>query len=301
MRYTDPATPHPSNVDLYNGTFQDITGASEAVVHQAVRKSGRTTGLTSGSVLDTGVTVTYEEDDGPDVRVDGMIMTNLCVQPGDSGGALFAGATALGITSGATKGECTSRTVSFFNPVIEALNAYRAEIPGANRPPIARFTATRLTGAGNRAGAGRQHLERSRRSRRRLALERQRRGRAPASVPTVSLGEAATSATITLTVTDDRGATSSSTRTIATANRAPVITSVSPAAGAVVGSNTPTLNVAAHDDDGERAAAQLPHHRSVGRRRLVGLGRRRLAACRRTSSTRARATSGTSPSATRAA
>ena len=36
----------------------------------------------------------------PQGTVTGMIRTTVCAEPGDSGGALFAGNTALGLTSG---------------------------------------------------------------------------------------------------------------------------------------------------------------------------------------------------------
>ncbi|MFJ1767396.1 trypsin-like serine protease [Amycolatopsis sp. NPDC088138] len=55
--------------------------------------------------------------------VTGMISTTVCVQGGDSGGPLFAGNTALGLTSGGS-GDCASGGQSFYQPVTEALNAY---------------------------------------------------------------------------------------------------------------------------------------------------------------------------------
>ncbi|WP_329238033.1 S1 family peptidase [Actinoallomurus sp. NBC_01490] len=55
--------------------------------------------------------------------MNGLIETNLCAEPGDSGGALYDGSTLLGILSGGT-GDCTSGGVTFFQPIIEILNAY---------------------------------------------------------------------------------------------------------------------------------------------------------------------------------
>ncbi len=55
--------------------------------------------------------------------VTGMIRTTVCAQPGDSGGPLYAGTTALGLTSGGS-GNCTSGGTTFFQPVVEALNPY---------------------------------------------------------------------------------------------------------------------------------------------------------------------------------
>ena len=55
--------------------------------------------------------------------VSGLIRTNVCAQPGDSGGPLFAGTAALGLTSGGS-GNCTSGGTTFFQPVTEALSVY---------------------------------------------------------------------------------------------------------------------------------------------------------------------------------
>lgn len=87
---------------------------------QSICKSGSTTGLTCGTVQATGVTVNYAEG-----AVYGMVQTNVCTQPGDSGGSWFSGSTAIGITSGGTVGACSqSGFQSFFQPVTEALSAY---------------------------------------------------------------------------------------------------------------------------------------------------------------------------------
>ncbi|NED89172.1 S1 family peptidase, partial [Streptomyces sp. SID11233] len=48
-------TAHPSEVDLYNGSSQSITGAADATVGQTVTRSGSTSGVHSGEV--TGLDV----------------------------------------------------------------------------------------------------------------------------------------------------------------------------------------------------------------------------------------------------
>ncbi|MEV6638874.1 S1 family peptidase [Amycolatopsis sp. NPDC051371] len=103
----------PGAVTLWNGSTQRISSAGTATVGQRISKSGSTTHLTSGSVTRTNVTVNYAEG-----SVSQLIQTNALVNPGDSGGCLFAGSVGLGITSG--KGTGTS----FFQPVGEALSAY---------------------------------------------------------------------------------------------------------------------------------------------------------------------------------
>ncbi|GGZ10830.1 S1 family peptidase [Streptomyces nitrosporeus] len=110
-------------VYLYNGTYQDITSAANPTVGQAVKRSGSTTGVHSGTVTGLNATVNYGSGD----IVYGMIQTNVCAEPGDSGGSLFSGSTALGLTSGGS-GNCSSGGTTFFQPVVEALNAYGVSV-----------------------------------------------------------------------------------------------------------------------------------------------------------------------------
>ncbi|MCQ0021636.1 S1 family peptidase [Streptomyces somaliensis DSM 40738] len=118
---------NPSAADgrvyLYNGSYRDITGAANAYVGQSVLRSGSTTGLHSGKVTGLNATANYGNGD----VVYGLIQTNVCAEPGDSGGAMFAGSTALGLTSGGS-GDCRSGGVTFFQPVTEALSAYGLSI-----------------------------------------------------------------------------------------------------------------------------------------------------------------------------
>ncbi|MEU6127346.1 S1 family peptidase [Streptomyces sp. NPDC047123] len=120
VKYTAD-TPHPSEVNLYGGT-QAISKAGDATVGQKVTRSGSTTQVHDGEVTALNATVNYQEG-----QVDGLIQTTVCAEPGDSGGALFAGDTALGLTSGGS-GDCSSGGETFFQPVPEALSAYGAEI-----------------------------------------------------------------------------------------------------------------------------------------------------------------------------
>ncbi|MFJ8690417.1 S1 family peptidase [Micromonospora wenchangensis] len=110
------------NVYLYNGSYQDVTGAANAYVGQSVRRSGSTTGVKSGSVTATNATVNYAEG-----SVSGLIRTTVCAEPGDSGGSLFAGTSALGLTSGGS-GNCTSGGTTYFQPVTEPLSVYGVSI-----------------------------------------------------------------------------------------------------------------------------------------------------------------------------
>src|SRR5207244_1113196 len=118
------STAGDSAVDLFNGSTQQITSAADAVVGEKVTRTGSTTGLHTGSVTALDATVNFEEG-----TVTGMIQTTVCAEPGDSGGPLFDGTKALGLTSGGS-GDCTAGGVTFFQPITAALTALGATIGG---------------------------------------------------------------------------------------------------------------------------------------------------------------------------
>jgi streptogrisin D len=122
VEYTSDVA-HPSEVDLYNGSAQAISQAGDPTVGQSVTRSGSTTQVHSGTVTGLDATVNYGNGD----IVNGLIQTNVCAEPGDSGGSLFSGSTAIGLTSGGS-GDCTSGGETFFQPVTEALSAFGASI-----------------------------------------------------------------------------------------------------------------------------------------------------------------------------
>jgi streptogrisin D len=121
VKYTNTAISHPGTVNLYGGS-QDITRAANAVVGESVKRSGSTTHVHSGKVTGLNATVNYAEG-----TVTGLIKTNVCAEAGDSGGPLFDGSTALGLTSGGS-GNCTSGGVTYFQPVTEALSRYGVSV-----------------------------------------------------------------------------------------------------------------------------------------------------------------------------
>jgi streptogrisin D len=98
---------------------QDITAAGNAFVGQSVTRRGSTTGVRTGTVTALNVTVHYVG--GGTVRQ--MIQTNVCAEPGDSGGPLYAGSIALGLTSGGS-GNCRTGGTTFFQPVTEPLSVF---------------------------------------------------------------------------------------------------------------------------------------------------------------------------------
>ncbi|WP_028812783.1 S1 family peptidase [Streptomyces flavidovirens] len=123
VTYDDPATEAPSEVDTGDGRTVAIARAAGAAVGQDVIRMGSTTGLSDGQVTGLDATVNY-----PEGTVTGLIQTNVCAEPGDSGGALFtADGSAIGLTSGGS-GDCTAGGETFFQPVTTALEAVGARI-----------------------------------------------------------------------------------------------------------------------------------------------------------------------------
>lgn len=120
VRYS-AGTRHPGNVDLY-GRRQDIVSAGSAAVGQLVQRSGSTTHVHSGTVTAVNATVNYAEG-----SVSGLIRTTVCAEPGDSGGSLFAGTVALGLTSGGS-GDCSRGGTTFFQPVDEPLARFGVSV-----------------------------------------------------------------------------------------------------------------------------------------------------------------------------
>jgi streptogrisin B len=108
VRYDNTSLAHP-------GGFT----AANAFVGENVTRRGSTTGVHSGTVTALNVSVRSQGAG----KVDGMIQTTVCAEPGDSGGALYDGTKAIGITSGGS-GDCKSGGTTFFQPVVEAANAY---------------------------------------------------------------------------------------------------------------------------------------------------------------------------------
>lgn len=117
VRYPSSYTNHPGKVGS-----QDITHAANAYVGEHVTRRGSTTGLHTGTVTALNATVRY-----PEGTVRGLIQTTVCAESGDSGGALYDGTAAIGLTSGGS-GNCTSGGTTFFQPVLAALSAYGVDV-----------------------------------------------------------------------------------------------------------------------------------------------------------------------------
>ncbi|MET9700051.1 S1 family peptidase [Streptomyces sp. NPDC006529] len=118
VRYDNTSLAHEGTVGS-----QDITSAANATVGMSVTRRGSTTGIHSGTVQALNATVNYGNGD----IVSGLIRTNVCAEPGDSGGPLYSGTRAIGLTSGGS-GNCSSGGTTFFQPVTEALAAYGVSV-----------------------------------------------------------------------------------------------------------------------------------------------------------------------------
>jgi streptogrisin B len=114
VRYDNTSLSHPGGYAV-----------ADAFVGESVKRTGSTTGTHSGTVTALNVTVRYSGHPGG--TVSGLIQTTVCAEPGDSGGPLYDGTKALGLTSGGS-GDCTSGGTTFFQPVREAANAYGVTI-----------------------------------------------------------------------------------------------------------------------------------------------------------------------------
>lgn len=124
----------------------------------------------------------------------------------------------------------------------------------SNKAPTAAFTATRLTGAGNK-----------------VALDGSSSSDPDGEIATwswtsggrqIGTGRTFTASfpgnttpTVTLTVADKKGATATATKALSLPNRPPAISAVKPGDGTVVPSTTPAFTVASTDPDGDMLTA----------------------------------------------
>jgi hypothetical protein len=102
------------------GTVSDqlVRGSAVAPVGSSICRSGSTTHWHCGTVLALNETVNYSQG-----AVHELTKTNVCAEPGDSGGSFISGDQAQGVTSGGW-GDCTSGGETWFQPINEILNRY---------------------------------------------------------------------------------------------------------------------------------------------------------------------------------
>ncbi|MDX8031460.1 S1 family peptidase [Lentzea sp. BCCO 10_0856] len=115
---TNSAWTTTAKVNHYGGADVIVSGNTESAVGASICRSGSTTGWHCGTVSAKNQTVNYQEG-----SVSGLTRTNVCAEPGDSGGSWVSGTQAQGVTSGGS-GDCTSGGTTYFQPVNEILSAY---------------------------------------------------------------------------------------------------------------------------------------------------------------------------------
>ncbi|SET85085.1 S1 family peptidase [Stigmatella erecta] len=105
-----------------------VAGSTAAAVGASVCRHGNTTGWMCGTIQARNVTVNYAEG-----AVTGLTRTNVCSEPGDSGGPWLSGSQAQGMTSGGS-GNCTSGGTTYFQPVNAVLAAYGLTLKTGSTP-----------------------------------------------------------------------------------------------------------------------------------------------------------------------
>jgi streptogrisin C len=122
IRVTQTAAVSTALVDRYSsGSDVTVGGSTGGSNGAAVCRSGSTTGWRCGSITGLNQTVCYSQG-----CVNQTIRTNVCAEPGDSGGALVTSpgsgtrVNAAGLTSGGS-GNCSSGGTTFYQPINEAL------------------------------------------------------------------------------------------------------------------------------------------------------------------------------------
>jgi streptogrisin C len=102
-------------VNTSTGGEVPVAGSTEAPVGASICRSGSTTGTRCGVIQARNATVRY-----PEGTVTGLTRTDVCAEPGDSGGSWISGDQAQGITSGGS-GNCTVGGTTFYQEVNEVL------------------------------------------------------------------------------------------------------------------------------------------------------------------------------------
>lgn len=106
-------------VSRYNtGGHATVSGSSAAAIGSQVCRSGSTTGWHCGTIQARNQTVNY-----PQGTVQALTRTNVCAEPGDSGGSFISGSQAQGVTSGGS-GNCSSGGTTYYQEVNPMLNSW---------------------------------------------------------------------------------------------------------------------------------------------------------------------------------
>ena len=110
-------TPKPEVSNGSGGTVS-VVGSRAAIEGASVCRSGSTTGWHCGTIQQRDTSIAY-----PQGTVYELVRTNVCAEPGDSGGSFISVDQAQGVTSGGS-GNCREGGVTYFQPVGEILTVY---------------------------------------------------------------------------------------------------------------------------------------------------------------------------------
>jgi streptogrisin C len=153
VRVNSNWTPQPW-VNNYSGGNVTVAGSQEAAVGASICRSGSTTGWHCGTIQAKNSTVNY-----PQGTVTGLTRTNVCAEPGDSGGGWMSGQQGQGVTSGGS-GNCSSGGTTYYQPVNEILSVYGLTLRtsggggGTTPPPPTGCTGHENTRSGSLAAGG---------------------------------------------------------------------------------------------------------------------------------------------------
>ncbi|WP_214326700.1 S1 family peptidase [Nonomuraea sediminis] len=106
----------PGVVNGYSAGILPVHGSTVTQPGGSICRSGSTSQWHCGTVQALNQTVNYAEG-----TVYELTRTNVCAEPGDSGGAFISGDQAQGMTSGGS-GDCTSGGTTYFQPINEILS-----------------------------------------------------------------------------------------------------------------------------------------------------------------------------------
>jgi streptogrisin C len=143
-------TPQPW-VNNYSGGNVTVAGSTEAAVGASICRSGSTTGWHCGTISAKNQTVNYSQG-----SVSGLTRTNVCAEPGDSGGGWLSGQQGQGVTSGGS-GNCSSGGTTYYQPVNEILSVYGLTLRtsgGGNPNPPTGCTGYEATATGSLSSGG---------------------------------------------------------------------------------------------------------------------------------------------------
>jgi streptogrisin C len=105
-------------VEGYNGYWYYVYGSAQVPAGSGICRSGSTTGMWCGTLISRGWTVNY-----PQGTVYNLTRTNVCAEPGDSGGSWLSANQAQGVTSGGS-GNCSVGGITYYQELNPILSAY---------------------------------------------------------------------------------------------------------------------------------------------------------------------------------